>query len=192
MSLNLNVLSKVTALLASLALLNGLPATAEAGTPADDVSPELIATMQRDLNLSKEQVMQRLDDEAKARAIEGALKAKLGSRFGGAWLNDEGSQLMVGVTNEADAELVRRAGAEPRRVGRTLEQLEQIKAKLDENARLAGPDIHSWYVDVLTNSVVVCAAPTAPVGNFTALAGKDAGAIRVESSAEAPRTLQTT
>lgn len=188
MNLKFNALSKATALFASLAMFNGLPMTAEAA-PADLASPEIIATMQRDLKLSKEQVMRRLNYEAAASGIESALKAELGNRFGGAWLNDEGSQLIVAVTNPADAALVRSAGAEPKMVGRTLEQLEQIKAKLDNSAKFASPDVHSWYVDPMSNSVVVRATPTAPVGNLMAFAGRDAGAIRVETSTEAPHTM---
>lgn len=188
MSLKLNALSKVTALFAGLAMINGLPATAEAA-PADDVSPEIISTMQRDLGLSREQAIKRLNYEAAAVTIESALKTELGGRFGGAWLNKEGSQLMVGVTNADDAALVRSAGAEPVMVRRTMEELEQIKAKLDGAAQLASKGIHSWYVDPMTNSVVITAADNAPFGNFMAFAGKDAGAIRVERSAEAPHTM---
>lgn len=43
--------------------------TADAA-PADEVSPEIIPTRQRDLGLSKEQVRRRLNFEAAAASIE--------------------------------------------------------------------------------------------------------------------------
>jgi len=193
MSGKLNSLSKFTALFAGLAMVHGFSTAAEAAQADDSASPEIISAMQRDLGLSEVQVKRRLAFEAAAPRIESALKAEMGNRFGGAWVNKDGSQLIVGVTNEADAALVRSAGAEPQLVSRTLEKLDQVKAELDRNMQSAGPDIHSWYVDVTTNSVVVLAAESAlfspSVANFVALAGKDSGMIQVVPSAEAPQTF---
>jgi streptogrisin C len=193
MSGKLNALSRFTALFAGLAMVHGLPTAAQAAQADDSVSPEIIPTMQRDLGLSEAQVKRRLAFEAAAPRIESALKAELGNRFSGAWLNQDGSQLIVGVTNPADAALVRSAGAEPRMVSHTLERLNQVKAELDRNTQSAGPDIHSWYVDVSNNTVVVQASESAlftrGVANFVALAGKDSGLIQLVPSAEAPRPL---
>jgi streptogrisin C len=193
MSGKLNALSKFTALFAGLAMVHGFSTAAEAAQADDSVSPEIISAMQRDLGLSEAQVKRRLAFEAAAPRIESALKAELGNRFGGAWLNQDGSQLIVGVTNPADAALVRSAGAEPRMVSHTLERLNQVKAELDRNMQSAGPDIHSWYVDVSNNTVVVQASESAlftpGVANFVALAGRDSGLIQLVPSAEAPQTF---
>jgi streptogrisin C len=74
-----------------------------------------------------------------------------------------------------------------------MAQLESIKAELDGRGAEAGPDIHSWYVDVTTNSVVVEAsnapAAKASVARFVGFAGKDAGAVQVILSSERPQTF---
>lgn len=192
----LNALSTMTALFAGLAI-QGIPMTATAAS-ADDaalakVSPEVISTMQRDFGLSEAQVRRRLAVEAAAPRLESRLNQELGEGFGGAWLNEDGSQLIVGVLDEASAERVRLAGAEPRLVTRSLKQLEQLKEELDRGASEADSAIHAWYVDVATNSVVVLADDSAMsksrVEEFLARADKKDGAIRVLPSAERPRPL---
>ncbi|QRK10493.1 S1 family peptidase [Archangium violaceum] len=192
----LNALSTMTALFAGLAI-QGIPMTAAAAS-ADDaelakVSPEVISTMQRDFGLSEAQVRQRLAVEAAAPRLESRLNKELGEGFGGAWLNEDGSKLIVGVTDEASAERVRLAGAEPRLVTRSLKQLEQIKEELDRGASEADPAIHAWYVDVATNTVVVLADDSAMsksrVDEFLARADKKDGSILVLPSAERPRPL---
>jgi streptogrisin C len=188
--MKLKSLSVAAALFAGMAM-----GQAEAGEKDKDLaaSPELVSAMKREFGLSEEQVMRRLAVEAAAPAIEKSLKAELSDRFAGAWMNQDGSQLLVGVTNAADAALVRSAGAEPVMVKRTLEQLNKVKADLDSQTQFAGPDIHAWYVDPVTNSVVVEAADTgvsaAAVSSFVAAAGKDADAVRVVPSKERPQPL---
>ncbi len=182
----LHTLSTVTAVLAGLATTHGL-----AAPKAASASPELISQMQHDFGLTEAQVQHRLAFEAAAPHMESTLKAELGNRFGGAWLNKDGTRLIVGVTHEADADLVRSAGAEPQRVSRSLEQLEQVKAALDRNAQSASKSIHAWYIDVTTNSVVVLAESSGMAkqqgDHFVALAGDKDGAIRVVPSEDAPR-----
>ncbi|WNG41096.1 S1 family peptidase [Archangium minus] len=188
----LNALSTMTALFAGLAI-QGIPMTAAAASADESVSPEIISTMQRDFGLSEAQVRRRLAVEAAAPRLERKLNEELGAGFGGAWLNEDGSKLIVGVTDEASAERVRLAGAEPRLVARTLKQLEQIKEELDRGASEADSSIHAWYVDVATNTVVVLADDSAMsksrVEEFLARADRKDGAIRVVASAEQPRPL---
>jgi streptogrisin C len=188
MSLNLKSLSTVAALFVGVAVGH-----AEAAAPDNAPSPELLSAMQRDLGLSEEQAMRRVAYEEAAMSIQKTLKAELSDRFGGAWMNKDGTQLFVGVTNEADAAIVRNAGAEPKMVARTMAQLESIKAELDGRGAEAGPDIYAWYVDVTTNSVIVEAsdAPAAKesVGRFAGFAGMDAGAVQVRLANERPRPL---
>ncbi|OJH42490.1 S1 family peptidase [Cystobacter ferrugineus] len=194
----LNALSTATALFATIATVNALPATAEAASPgksvtAPDVSPDLLNAMRRDLKGSEEQLLRRLDFEAKAPSLERGLREQLGERFGGAWLNEEGTRLIVGVTDEASAERVRRAGAEPRLVKHSKARLDQVMEELNRNAHNAPASVHSWYVDVATNSVVVQAESATSLTasraqSFVALSsGAKEGAIRVEHSTQAPR-----
>ncbi|MFE8598222.1 ricin-type beta-trefoil lectin domain protein [Archangium violaceum] len=189
----LNALSTVTALFAGLATLHGVPAAAAEAESAPEVSPELLTAMRRDLNIDEEQLRRRLVFEAKAPSLEKSLSAQLGERFGGAWLNKDGTQLIVGVTDEASAARVRRAGAEPRLVKHSKARLEQIQAELDRNAPNAPASVHSWYVDVATNTVVVQAESGSSLmasraQSFAALSsGAREGVIRVEHSTQAPR-----
>jgi streptogrisin C len=202
MTRKLHTLSTVTALFAGLATAHGLPATAEAALPgtsvaAPDISPEMRSALQRDLGLSEEQVQRRLAFEASAARVELRLSQELGDAFGGAWLNAEGTQLIVGVTDEASAALVRLAGAEPRIVARSKAQLDRVMAELDRNAAHAASSIHTWYVDLPTNSVVVTAADSVmskfQAESFVAHSrGAKDGTIRFVRSAEAPRPLYDT
>jgi streptogrisin C len=185
---------KLSSISAAAALFAGLAVGhAEAGVRDDGPSAEVVSAMQRQFGLSEEQAKARMAFEATVPAIEKSLKSELSDRFGGAWLNKEGNKLIVGVTNEADAALVRSAGAEPKMVKRTLEQLNQVKASLDSQTQFAGSDIHAWYVDPATNSVVVEAAEAGTsltsVSNFVASAGQDKDAVRVVASKERPEPL---
>jgi streptogrisin C len=178
----------MTAMFAGMATLTTLPLSAEA---AQDVSPEIVSAMQRDLGLTEEQVHRRLAFEAKAPGLEKSLRQQLGAKFGGAWLDADGGQLVVGVTDEASAERVRLAGARPQRVTRTLAQLERVKAELDGNVQALSPAIHAWYVDLPTNTVVV-QADAASGSQLRADAfisrssGAKDGSIRVVPSTQAP------
>src|SRR5690349_14933601 len=67
--------------------------------PAPAMSAEMMAAMQRDLGQTKVQIERRLQVEASAARIAPALRDQLGSPFAGAWMNDDGTQLQVGITD---------------------------------------------------------------------------------------------
>ena len=148
----------------------------------------MYAALRRDLNLSEAQMRVRLAHEAMAPIQERRLRATLGGRFAGAWLDPSGQRLMAGVIRSEDAALVRAAGAEPVPVQRTVTQLDAAKATLDSAARHAPADVHSWHVDVVTNTVVVTAA-NAVAGQRFASRITEAGLATVAVSARAPRPL---
>src|SRR6218665_1763850 len=155
-----SALSTVTALFASSIGVSGLRVTGGGAPSGERVSEseaarEMFSAMRRDLNVGEEQLRRRLAFEAIAPAMEKDLRAQLGESFGGSWLNEEGTQLIVAVTDEASAARVRRAGAEPRLVKYSKAQLDRAMAELDRNATSAPSSVHTWYVDVATNSVVV-------------------------------------
>ncbi|PTL84821.1 ricin-type beta-trefoil lectin domain protein [Vitiosangium sp. GDMCC 1.1324] len=191
----LSTLSTVTALFAGLALPvvpdTAVAAPAQEAVRVPDASPELLSAMQRDFGLTAEQARRRMTSEAVAARLEKRLSEDLGATFGGAWMSEDGSKLVVGVTDAASAEYVRGLGAEPRRVTRSARQLDQVKSALDRNARRAGRTVHAWYVDVATNSVVVLAQDKALSGarDFVAASGTTDGSVRVVASAEEPRPL---
>jgi len=193
MNRRLQALSTATVLFAGAAVLpmSARAAPADEASLAQDVSPEVLHAMQRDLGLTAAQARQRLVTEALAVRTEAALRGELGGTFGGAWLSEEGDRLIVGVTTAAGAEAARRAGAEPRWVARTERELDALKAALDKGADVASKDIHGWYVDVITNSVVVLAKDAAVVNaeRFIAESGAADRAVRVEVSSEQPRPM---
>ncbi|ADO68326.1 S1 family peptidase [Stigmatella aurantiaca] len=188
-----------TALLAGWASLQGLPALAEPVSvsetvSAQDVSPGILAALREAQGRTEEQLLGRLTFEAQAIRLEQELSKALGERFGGAWLSEEGTHLLVGVTTEAGAALVRRAGAEPRRVARSQAFLERVKAELDAQTRNAPPSVHSWYVDLPGNRVAVEAedahSPQSRAHAFIARSsGAADGTIQVVPSKGAPRPV---
>ncbi|MEU8662278.1 hypothetical protein AB0C31_37050, partial [Actinoplanes philippinensis] len=92
------------------------PAPGFAAPPAPQppaLSPGMLDAMQRDLGLDPGEIAQRLTVEAAAPVVEKRLRAKLGTRFAGAWIPDGATRLTVAVTSAADAAAVRAEGAVP-------------------------------------------------------------------------------
>ncbi|HET8659635.1 MAG TPA: S1 family peptidase, partial [Micromonosporaceae bacterium] len=164
----------------------------QAATAAPAVaSPAILAAMQRDLNLTAEQARQRVAREYAAALTEAKLTKQLGAAFGGAWLNADASALIVGITDLAQADLVRASGAQPQLVARSQRSLDTLKARLDASAAGVSKSISGWYVDVRANDVVVLAKPAAAgaAHAFVARAGVDARVVRVVESTDSPRPL---
>lgn len=155
-----------------------LPAGAGQASPTED----MFAAMRRDLHLTAAQLRVRLAHEAAAAVNEKRVEAALGERFAGAWFNE---RLYAGVTSAEDAQRAQRMGAEPVRVRWTLKQLKAAKSELD--SRSASTPIHSWYVDVVTNRVIVTAASAEAAAQFAK--GLDPGLIKAAVSTHAPRPL---
>ncbi|SFB63955.1 streptogrisin C [Amycolatopsis marina] len=163
---------------------------AETGTPSPS-SPSMLAALQRDLGLTPEQAETRLAAEARAAKIDQHLRAELGDAHAGSWMNDAGSRLVVAVTESADVGTVREAGALAKVVTHDGAELDAVKAKLDRRAAAAPEGVSSWYVDVMSNSVVVLAHGYA-IGSaerFVARSGAAGDAVRVVESTERPRPL---
>ncbi|WP_307722910.1 S1 family peptidase [Gandjariella thermophila] len=161
-------------------------------TSAEDpqVSPEILAAMQRDLGLTPRQATARLLAEAHAGTVERQLQASLGEAFGGAWFDAAANRLVVGVTDAGRAEAVRAAGADARVVTFTERQLDAAKAALD--AMPAPRTVNGWYVDPQSNSVVVevngdGADPATRA--FLSGARAQGGMVRVVTESAAPRLL---
>ncbi len=150
---------------------------------------EMLEAMQRDLGQTEAEIRLRLVAEALAARVEPALRDELGDGFGGAWMSDDGARLEVGITDDALADAVRAAGAEPVRVERSLGRLDALQAALDQAATAAGAQVHAWYVDVATNQIVVMADDPDAADRFAATLGADRDAVRVDRSPERPRPL---
>lgn len=173
---------RVRLLLPGVALLL-LPLTQPAvvaPAAAPDPVAALLPALQRDLALTDGQARARLATDRSARAVETGLRARLGRAYGGAWVTADG-RLAVATTDPGRTGLVTAAGAQPVLVRRSLGQLEAVRAGLDR--RPAPAAVHSWYVDVTTNSVVVVAASRAAGSAF---AGPDARVV-VDPQVPTPR-----
>lgn len=151
----------------------------------------MASAMQRDLGLSASEVTTRLAAEKTAASAEKRLRSEMGTSFGGAWFDAGTSTLVVGVTSDAQAAKVTAAGAEPRQVARSEQQLSGYQARLDAARASAPATVPGWYVDVASNTIVVQSASTglADAKTFVEEAGVPAGAVTVTESTEAPRAL---
>ena len=156
---------------------------------ADDVAPQLLAAMRRDLGVDAGQARARLQRAVWAARVSSTLAAETGGDFGGAWLADDGTTLKVAVTDRKAARQVEAAGGEAVLVRRSEQALDRAKEQLDAARSLAG-DLTGWYVDVSANKVTVVARPgdTADAWEFAAQAGLDRAAVQVKT-AERPRPL---
>ncbi|HEX4818192.1 MAG TPA: S1 family peptidase [Nonomuraea sp.] len=149
----------------------------------------MVEALERDLGLSEQQVVTRLANEQRAAAAESALTAQLGGSFGGAWLNDDASKLMVATTDARAVPAIEARGAQPVLVKRTLADLNAAIAKLDLAPQRAAAGATIWYVDVKTNTVSVQAPTVEAAEALVAAAGVDRGLVSVAATAEQPRTF---
>jgi streptogrisin C len=156
---------------------------------ADDVAPQLLAAMRRDLGVDADQARTRLQRARWAGRVSSTLAAQTGGEFAGAWLAQDGTTLKVAVTGRDAARQVERAGGQAVLVERSEQALDLAKEKLDA-ARSAAGDLTGWYVDVAGNKVVVVAEPgdTADAWDFAEAAGLDRHAVAVQTG-ERPKPL---
>lgn len=173
-----------------------LPATASPDTTSPAVSPTvspavstMVDAMRRDLGLTAEQAEARIASVVPAATTQARLRDRLGAGFGGAWMSADGRRLTVGVTDPAASASVRAAGALPVVVARSSATLDKIKLGLDGVAARASSQVYGWYVDQPGNTVVVRARTAAAAAAFVAASGVDAAAVRVVTSATAPRLM---
>jgi streptogrisin C len=180
-----------------------VPATLIAAPPpsgndgASQIDKRMLQAMQRDLGLDARQAARYLEVERSATARLPEARRSLGTAYAGSWLEygqDGRFRLVIATTDSASAERARGFGAEARVFKRSLAQLESVKRELDRNARQRKPNagIHSWYIDVKTNQVVIEAEYKAREAalDFAAISEIDAAAVRFEESRGVPRTTQ--
>lgn len=177
-----------------LAIVAGLVAATTMLSPAtagDTSVSTMTQALRRDLNLTPEQAKARQARELAASRTAQRLRTELRDHYAGSWLRPEDQRLVVATTDADDAATIRAAGAEPELVVRTERQLNAVKLALDRTARPDPSQITGWYVDVMTNSVVVRARPGAATAarKFITAGGADSTAVRVVTSDEAPALL---
>jgi len=92
---------------------------------------------------------------AKSPLVADTLETELGSRAVGSYY-DEAGELVVAVSDLATADLVRAAGAIPRLVRFTADQLNAVQSELNRLASgSSAGKVRSWYVDPVSGTVVV-------------------------------------
>ncbi|WP_240197397.1 S1 family peptidase [Nonomuraea lactucae] len=162
------------------------PAAADP-TPPATAPPGMVDALERDLGITEQQALQRLANEQRAAATEARLSSSLGSSYGGAWLNEDASRLMVATTDPAAAPGIEAQGAQPVVVQRSLSQLNAVKDQIDRASDQAKAGASLWYVDLASNSVVIVTAHQDAGDGLAATAGVDRNAVRVTVSNEAPQ-----
>lgn len=149
-----------------------------------------LEAMQRDLGLTVQQAQDRLRLEGVANHAEQKLHEVLDSGFGGAHFDAASGQLVVGVTDVAKFDEVMAAGAQPKLVAHTANELNAISGGLNQHMSNAPKSVSGWYVDSRTNSVVLTTArgTAQQAQQFVRTSGVKADVVKVVESAEAPRT----
>jgi alpha-lytic protease prodomain-containing protein len=144
------------AVLTALTLVPGTAAASapEVADPTAGLPGEVVAAYQRDLGLDAGEVRARVESERTAAATQRTVREFIGSSFGGAWFDSASGKLVVGVTDEAKARVVRALGAEPKVVAHAAGALTDTKDKIDQLGRAPGA-VTGWYVDDRANTVVV-------------------------------------
>ncbi|GGK27614.1 serine protease [Pilimelia terevasa] len=161
------------------------PASAQPAAPGTVLSG-YDAALTRDLGLDAAGASARWAAQERASELGRTIGARLGERFGGAWI--DGDVLRVAVTDPRALGTARSAGAESHVVARSAAALDRMMSRLNGAAPPAA--VTGWHVDLPTNQLVVTTTDEAAGRAFAAsAAGVDPAAVRVELTTEMPRTL---
>lgn len=182
----------LAALAAFLPIVYGAPTTA-----ANELHPEILAAMKRDLGLDAEAAHIRVARELQATEVIEQLKSSAGNSFGGAWLVD--GELTVAVTDESLTSEVSGAGAKALVVDTPLSKLEDAQKALDKidlesaTKRSAASGIAAYYVDVAANKLVIeaLADSTEQAADLAKKVGLAEGEFEVKTVSELPSTFAT-
>ena len=179
-------LPRVLGAAAFAVLLGAVLAAPVAAEPAlDQVAAAHLTTLLKQAGLSPHQAEDRLAAESDAAEVSSTLGTALGSSFAGAWFEPGSPDLIVATTDQAAAQRVREAGAVPRVVSLSLLTLNSVMDVLNSRADDVPDAVTGWYVDPVTNSVVVSATDPAAAEQFAA--GQPG--VRIERAAARPVLL---
>lgn len=168
-------------------------ATEQSGSdPRPPVSEDILRAMKRDLNLDRQEALDRIVSDRDAADTERRLRTELGHEFAGAWIDEDGG-LRVATTAPPPSDAFERiatAGAIPIRAEHDAAELERALTRLD-NAPRPDTRVTGWYVDVARNTVVVRTLPggRSDAETLVQRADIEPDLVRIERHAGAPRPL---
>ncbi|MGW1677582.1 S1 family peptidase [Saccharopolyspora sp. NPDC002376] len=167
-----------------------MPATATGSAPPETPAVTQLDAMRRDLGLTRDQALQRLDQESIATRAEQMLSRSLAGTYGGSYFDASQGKLVVLTTDEARFDEVRAAGAVPKKADFTIEQLNDVVAGLNRNSSIAPKAVSGWYAQARENTVVITTRPgsASQAAQFVQVTGVLTEAVRVVESMENPRT----
>lgn len=148
-----------TSIPAFAATSSGTFATASVIDEFETANPGLSAAMERDLGIGADAARTLGVRQEAATVTEEVLRMALGNAFGGAYFDIASGKLVVGVTDVSKLAQVGSVGATPRVVPRSVAQLDSTVARLNSRDSVAPRSVTGWYVDVVTNQVVVTTMP---------------------------------
>ena len=186
----------------ALSALLAAPAFAQDADPP--VSTAMRQALQRDLGMTPEQILQYLHAEKRMPDIERKARGALKKHYAGSWLeqNQQGEYVsVVAVSSTSEAGKAHALGVQIRVVTHSLVQLQTTQARLDAmvgTLRVSGkdrkldPSIHSWYVDPISNRVVITTDRGARgvAIDFVAASGVDAKTVRFTEADGRPQLVQ--
>ncbi len=197
---NVNRISKTVVGAAALGLFLTTAATAPAlaQTPTsspdaavDGVDAQLLEAMAADLGTDVAGAQDVLRFQADAVGTADEVAAVSGDAFAGTWLDESTRTVYAAATTDAARAAAADAGAVPVAAEHSLDDLEAIAAKIESSPV---PDvIPSWWIDVEANDLVVdvVAGGDQAAADFVATLDAPAGAVRLETGAQAPETFAT-
>ncbi|MEV7552070.1 proprotein convertase P-domain-containing protein [Amycolatopsis sp. NPDC089917] len=133
-----------------------LSPAAEASTPPAPVHPDAeVNGVAAAFGLTTSEAKSQLIAQDEAHRLAASLPDGLRARAAGQWFDAAAGKLTLAVTNAADADTARAAGAEPRLVSRTKADLDRTDDAVRALVGDGVPGVFGWGVDVRNNEVGV-------------------------------------
>lgn len=187
--------ARSTAIALSLAAAVFATGSVSAADRAPVLSKVVANAMKRDLGMNDQQLARYFNAERTAYVNEARVAKQLGDRYAGSWLErgaDGNFSYVAATTGSAKGGdlggiALRQHRYSMRQLENAVADLDRAHASVSRKALLGG--VHSWGIDVPSNSVVITVAPGYALNavDFIAISSVDTSMIRFEVSPfEAP------
>jgi streptogrisin C len=167
-------------------VLTGFAVPASAGQ--DLLNPDMVPAMQRDLGLTHDQAMARLQSEDGAAKLAQAVAATLGDTLAGVTYNAATGKAHIETTNPAQLAKIRQSGAEAELVKFSARQLDSTVDVLNAGEKAAPAAVIGWGVDSVTNRVTlnVLRGQRSTAEAFLTKSGVDTSAVTLAETTGRP------